>query len=260
MRAINLLTKFTIMSKIKKILLSQPRPTTERSPYFDLEKKYGVKIDFQPLIRIEELTPKEFRAQHLNPMDYTAVLFNSRLGVDHYFHLCSEMRLRIPETMHYYCQTEAIANYMQKFVEFRKRRIFFSENNRWEDLIPPMQRRPKEKFMMVLSDIHNDDVIRMFAAKRIQIDPAVMYRTVSVVLEGGMDYDMVVLFTPAGVKALSENAAPETQGERILACFGANTVQTAQSMGYRVDIEAPNEKYQSIAPAIEDFLKAQKKR
>ena len=164
--------------KIKRILISQPRPATEKSPYYDMEARFGVEFDFHQLIRIEPVTPKEFRAQHVNVLDYTAVIFNSRHGIDYFFSLCKEMRVNVPETMHYYCISESIANYLQKYIQYRKRKVFFGTNNRFEDVLPAMQRRPTERYMMVVSDVHSDDTIQMFASHKITVKPVVMYRTV----------------------------------------------------------------------------------
>ena len=191
---------------IKKILISQPRPATERNPYSALEQQFGVQCDFKQLIHVEGLSAREFRQQHINPLDYTAVILNSKLGADHYFRLCEEMRLNVPDSMHYYCISETVGNYLQKFIQYRKRKVFFSENNRFEDLLPAMYRRPDERYLMVLSDIHNADQINMFAQHKITVQPAVMYRTVSTKWDDTpFDYDMIALFTPAGAKSIHEN-------------------------------------------------------
>lgn len=248
--------------KIKNILVSQPRPVSERSPYFDMEQKYNVKVHFHQFIRIEELSSKDFRAQHINIMDYNAIILNSRHGVDHFFHICEELRLKVPEEMHYYCSSEAVGNYLQKYIEFRKRRIFFGQNNKLEDLIPMMKRRPKDKFLMVMSDIHGDEAIQMFAKSKITVTPAVFYRTVLNPLPASeqKSYDMYVLFTAAGVKAFQETYPNFEQGEKVLAAFGANTNAALQNAGLRVDISAPTPQYPSITAAIDAFLKENHKR
>lgn len=245
---------------IRKILVSQPRPTTERSPYFDMEKEYGVQIDFKQLIQVVGLTAKEFRAQHINPLDYTAILFSSRLGVDHFFRLCQEMRLNVPEEMHYYCSSEQVGNYLQKYIMFRKRRVFYGANNKFDDVVPAMLRRPNEKFLMICSDVHNDDVVNMFASHKIHIDTAVMYRTESVEVpaEEMMQYDLAVLFTPTGVQALHHNAPDfPKEGERGIACFGANTAAAVRELGWEPIIVAPTPECPSITGALDKFLAAQ---
>lgn len=244
---------------IKHILISQPKPQTDRNPYSEMESRFGVQFDFCQLIHVEGLDAHEFRLQRINPLDYTAVLLNSRLGVDHYFRLCEEMRLQVPETMHYYCISEAVANYLQKYIQYRKRKVFFSEHNNFEDLLPAMNRRPNERYMMVMSDVHNDSTINMFAEHKIEIKPAVMYRTVASEWpkDKPFDYDMIVLFTPTGVHSVHRNFPDWKQGETLVACFGQSTVAAAEEAGLRVDIKAPTPECPSIATAIEKYLDKQ---
>ncbi len=241
---------------IKKILVSQPRPQSDRNPYADLEKRFGVQCDFQQLISIEGLNAHEFRQQRINPLDYTAVLLNSRMAIDHFFRICEEMRLTIPDTMHYYCISEAVGNYLQKYIQYRKRKVFFSENNRFEDLLPAMNRRPQEKYMMVLSEAHNSDVINMFAEHKITIQPAVMYRTIPAIWpkEQPFDYDIVVLFTPMGVAAIQKNFPKLKPDQCHFACFGANTQQALINAGYKAEIVAPTPECPSIPLAIAKYL------
>lgn len=247
------------MNKVSKILISQPRPQSERSPYFDMEKKYGVKFEFQQLIQIVGLTPTEFRAQHIYPLEYTAVLFSSKLGIDHYFRLMEEMRLKVPESMHYYCISEAVATYLQKYIQYRKRKVF-PGNNSFADLIPTMSRRQGEKALMVVSDVSNDAVVQMFAQHKITITPAVMYRTEPLPLgEEYKDCDMMVLFTPTGVEALRQSFGEAGPGERVLACYGPKTAQAVKDLGWNLTIEAPTPECQSVTSAIDKFLAAQKK-
>ena len=240
---------------IRKILISHPRPATERNPYTEMEAQFGVQFDFRQLIHVEGLCAREFRQQHINPLDYTAVILNSRLGIEHYFRLCEEMRLNVPDTMHYYCISEAVGNYLQKFIQYRKRKVFFSENNRFEDLLPAMHRRPNEKYLMVLSDIHNQNQLDMFAKNNIEVKPAIMYRTVST--QWGtdpFDYDMIALFTPAGAKSIRENFPDFEQENTVIAAFGANTAQALEELGMHADIRVPSPEFQSLTAAIEDYL------
>ncbi|MCM1034150.1 MAG: uroporphyrinogen-III synthase [Paludibacter sp.] len=248
--------------KVKNILISQPKPTTEKSPYFDIEARYGVRMHFHQFIRVEELTPREFRAQHINILDYSAIIFSSRLGIDHFFHLCEEMRVTIPDSMHYYCVSESIANYLQKYIQYRKRKVFFAAGNNIAGLVPLMLRRPNDKFLMAVADVYNDDIIKMFADHKIVVKPAVMYRTVTNIFtpEERMDYDMYVLFTPTGVAGFKQNYPNFQQGEHIMACFGANTAQAMKDAGLRIDVQAPSPEYPSIIAAIDAFLKENHKR
>lgn len=243
---------------IKKILFSQPRPATEHNPYSRLEQQFGVECDFHQLIHVEGLTASEFRQQHINPLDYTAVILNSKLSAEHYFRLCTEMRLNVPDSMHYYCNSEQVGLYLQKFIQYRKRKVFFPETgNKFEDLLPAMHRRPNERYMMVLSDIHTQDQINMFAQNDIEVKPAIMYRTVTTPWpkEKPFDYDLVALFTPAGVKALRENFPDWEQGNTLLAAFGEGTIRALKEAGFRVDIQAgPNQEFTSLPMAIAHYL------
>lgn len=247
------------MKKIKKILVSQPRPQTERNPYSDMESTYGVECDFQQLIQVEGLSVREFRDQHVYLEDYTAIIVNSRLGIDHFFRIAEETRFVVPDTMHYYCISEAVGNYLQKYIQYRKRKVFAAENNRFEDLLPAMHRRPQEKYLMVLSDVHSDDDINMFAENKVVVKPCILYRTVATQWseDKPFDYDMIVLFTPSGVAALRKNFPDWEQGDTVIACFGANTAAALEEAGFRVDIKAPSAKYPSITTAIKDYLEGQ---
>jgi uroporphyrinogen-III synthase len=243
------------MTQIKKILVSQPQPSNARNPYQEMEDLFGVHFDFKPLIRIEGLSAKEFRAQHINPLDYTAVLLNSRLSIDHFFRICEEMRIQVPETMHYYCISEMVANYLQKYIQYRKRKVFFTEHNKFSELLPAMNRRPNEKYIMVMSDVHNDETIRMFAEHKIEIKPAIMYRTMinEWPKEEAFDYDMVVLFTPSGVSALKTNFPNLTSENIKIACIGTNTANALKEIGLEADI-VPTPEYPSITAAIKAYL------
>lgn len=244
---------------VKKILVSQPRPAG-KSPFFDMEERYGVSFDFKQMIRVVGLSSKEFRQQRINPLDYTAVIFTTRLGIDHYFRLMEELRLQVPESMHYFCVSEAVANYLQKYIQYRKRKVFFGANNKLEDLIPSMNRRATEKYMMVVSDVHTDESVNMFAANGIQVQPAVFYRTEAVPYseEELSVYDMFVLFTPTGVQAMSQNMPSFEQGDKVLAAFGAGTAAAIRDKGWRLDIEAPTPACPSITMAVDQFLQKQK--
>ena len=228
------------------------------NPYTRLEDQYGVQCDFYQFIHIEGLSASEFRRQHVNPLDYTAVILNSKLGAEHYFRMCEEMRLNVPESMHYYCVSEQVGLYLQKYIQYRKRKVFFPEGtNRFEDLLPAMHRRPNEKYLMVLSDIHTQDQIQMFADNNITVQPAVMYRTVTSPWpsDKSFDYDMIALFTPAGVKSIQENFPEWQQGKTLIAAFGDNTIRSLEEGGFRVDIVAgAGHEFASLPMAIADYL------
>ena len=193
--------------KIKKVLVSQPQPTTEKSPYFDIAEKYGIDVVFRPFIKVEPLTSKEFRSQRVNILDHTAVIFTARAAVDYFFRLCEEMRITIPETMKYFCVTEAIAVYLQKYIVYRKRKIFFSATGKIDGLLAPITKHSKETFLVPVSDVHKDNLLQLLDGKKIKYTKAVMYRTVSndFTPEEKFDYDLLLFFSPSGIASLVKN-------------------------------------------------------
>ncbi len=243
--------------EIKKILISQPRPTSDKSPYFDIAEKYGIEMVFRPFIKIESLTPKEFRQQKVSILDHTAVVFTSRHAIDHFFHLCNELRVTIPETMKYFFITESIALYLQKYVQYRKRKVFFGRTGKLDDLAGPITKHKTEKFFVPLSDIHTDEIKNMLDNLKVQHSEAVMYRTVSndFTEEEKLDHDMLVFFSPAGISSLLKNFPDFEQGDKIIASFGPTTAKAVRDANLRLDIEAPSVEAPSMAAAIELFLK-----
>ena len=243
--------------KIKKVLVSQPKPASEKSPYYDIAEKYGVKIDFRPFIKVESVSAKEVRQQKVTLTDFTAVLFTSRHAIDHFFHLASEMRITIPETMKYFCVTEQIALYIQKYVQYRKRKIFFGATGKVDDLIPSILKHKTENFLVPVSDVHNDDLKNLLDKNKIQHQEVVMYRTVSndFTPEEEFDYDMLVFFSPAGVASLKKNFPDFDQSEIKIGTFGTTTAQAVRDAGLRLDLEAPTVKAPSMTAALEMFIK-----
>ena len=224
--------------KIKKVLVSQPKPASEKSPYYDIAEKYGVKIDFRPFIKVESLSAKEFRQQKISILDHTAVIFTSRHAIDHFFTLCTELRVTIPETMKYFCVTEAVALYIQKYVQYRKRKIFFGATGKIEDLIPSIVKHKTEKYLVPMSDVHNDDVKNLLDKNNIQHTEAVMYRTVS--------ND----FTPD---------EEFNQREIKIGTFGSTTAQAVRDAGLRLDLEAPTVQAPSMTAALDMFIRENNK-
>lgn len=241
----------------KKILITQVRPAGEHNPYDLLEHHHEVRVDFQPMVQMVGLTGKEFRAQHINPLDYTAVILNSKISVDHYFRICNELHITVPETMHYYCISEAVGNYLQKYIEFRKRRIFFGEHNSFDDIIPAMNRRPQEKYLMIVGENYTDELIKMFAEHKVIVTPAVMFRQVaySWPKDKPFDYDIIAFFTASGVRAFMQNFPKFEQDEnKAFFCYGANAAQALTEAGYTVNGIAPAPGCPSILSAIEQYL------
>ena len=243
---------------IKKILVSQPKPSSEKSPYYDIASKYGVELVFRPFIKVEGITAKEFRAQKFNILDYTAVDFTARHAIDNYFTLAKEMRVTIPEDMKYFCVTETISLYIQKYVQYRKRKVFFGTTGKIDDLIPTMAKHKTEKYLVPMSDVHNDSIAKMLDAKKLVHRECVMYRTVSNDFTPEevkkFDYDMLIFFSPSGIESLTKNFPNFNQGEIAVATFGPATAKAVKDAGLRLDLEAPSEKYPSMTSALQHYL------
>lgn len=237
--------------------MSQPKPTSEKSPYYDIANKYGVDIVFRPFIKVESVSAKEFRQQKVSILDYTAIVFTSRHAIDHFFHLCEELRVSIPETMKYFCVTESIALYIQKYVQYRKRKVFFGATGKIEDLIPSMVKHKAERYLVPMSDVHNDEVKNLLDKAKLQHTEVVMYCTVSndFAPDEPFDYDMLIFFSPVGVAALQKNFPDFKQGDIAIGCFGPATAKAARDAGLRLDVEAPTPAAPSMTGALEMFLK-----
>ncbi|MBQ8968285.1 MAG: uroporphyrinogen-III synthase [Bacteroidaceae bacterium] len=242
---------------IKKILVSQPKPSSDKSPYFDIAKKYGVEMVFRPFIKVESLSTREFRAQKINILEHTAIVFTSRHAIDHFFSLCKEMRLTIPEDMKYFCITETVALYIQKYVQYRKRKVFFGSTGKINDLLPTMIKHKNEKYFVPMSDVHTDEIQNLLESKKLQFTQGIMYRTVSndFAKDEPFDYDMLIFFSPSGISALLKNFPDFQQRDIAIATFGAHTAKAAKDAGLSVQLEAPTPQYTSITMALADYVK-----
>lgn len=242
--------------------MSQPKPASEKSPYYDIAEKYGVKIDFRPFIKVESVTPKEFRLQKVSILDYTAVIFTSRHAIDHFFHLCTELRITIPETMKYFCITESVALYIQKYVQYRKRKIFFGNTGKIDDLVPAIVKHNTEKYFVPMSDVHNDELKHLLDKHKIDHTEAIMYRTVSNDFEENeeFDYDMLVFFSPSGITSLIKNFPDFKQENIVIGCFGPTTAKAVRDAGLRLDLEAPTVEAPSMTAALDMFIKERNKK
>lgn len=244
--------------KIKKILVSQPKPSSDKSPYFDIAARHGVEMVFRPFIKVEGLSAREFRQQKINITDFSAVIFTARTAIDHFFRLCEEMRLTIPDTMKYFCTTESIALYLQKYIVYRKRKIFHGETGKLADMLPSLTKHNKETFLYAVSDVHKNDTNAVMLDKaKINYTKAVMYRTVSndFTPDEPFDYDMLLFFSPAGIDSLLKNFPEFQQGDIQVGCFGASTAKAIEEAGLRLDLSAPSPKAPSITAALDLFLK-----
>ena len=243
--------------KVKKVLVSQPKPSSEKSPYFEIAEKYGVEIVFRPFIKVEGLTAKEFRQSKISISDYTAVIFTARTAIDHFFRLCEEMRISIPDTMKYFCTTESIALYLQKYIVYRKRKIFHGNTGKLDDLLPFLMKHNKEKFLYAISSVHKDEDLNILDKNNINYTKAVMYRTVSNDFgpDEKFDYDMLLFFSPSGIDSLLKNFPEFKQDEIKIGCFGGTTAKAVRDAGFRLDIEAPSVKAPSMTAALDMYLK-----
>ena len=242
--------------KVKKILVSQPKPASEKSPYFDIAKRHGVELVFRPFIKVEGLTAKEFRQQRINIADFTAIIFTAKTAVDHFFRLAEEMRVAIPDTMKYFCTTEAIALYLQKYTVYRKRKIFFVETGKFDDLVPLIVKHNKERYLYAVSDVNRPEAHILDNAK-VNYTRAVMYRTVSndFTADEPFDYDMLLFFSPQGIESLLKNFPDFQQGDIRISAFGTATAKSVEAAGLRLDLAAPSEQFPSMTAALDDYLK-----
>ena len=240
--------------KIKKILVSQPKPSSKKSPYFDLERKYGVEVVFRPFIKIEGLTSREFRQSKIPITNHTAVIFTARIAVDHYFRLCKELRFNVPDTMKYFCVSETIAHYLQKYIIYRKRKIFYTETGHADALLPLLAKHSKETYIYPISDVH-DQKLHIPEDGSIKFTKAVMYRTVSEVIrdDEDFDYDMIILFTPSGVKSLMKSFPHFEQGNIAIGAMGGKTIEELKNNGLRLDLTT-SPKAPSIAAAMDLYI------
>ena len=242
--------------KINKILVSQPKPKSDKSPYYDISQKYDVEIVFRPFIKVEGLSAKEFRQQKVSIPDFTAVIFTAKTAIDNFFRLCEEMRISIPDTMKYFCTTEAIALYLQKYIVYRKRKIFYTNTGKIDDLLPFILKHKNENYLYAVSDVHNNDAINILDTNNIKYTRAIMYRTVSndFTPDEPFDYDMLVFFSPQGIESLLKNFPDFKQGDLKRATLGSTTAQAVKDAGLRLDIEAPSPKAPSMTAALDLFL------
>lgn len=242
--------------KIRKILVSQPEPMNPKSPYFDLAKKYNLKIDFKPFNQVEGVASKDFRHQKINILDFTAVVFTSKTGIDHFFRICNELRIVVPDTMKYFCITENVAFYLQKYIVYRKRKIFHGKA-KFQDLIDIIVKHKEDNFFVPLSEPHNAEIPELLSKNGIKHTIGTMYKTISshFTNQAEFDYDILVFYSPSGIKSLKENFPDFIQGEIKIAAFGPTTACAVEQEGLRLDINAPNPQAPSMTMALDFFLK-----
>lgn len=241
--------------KVKTILVSQPEPKVENSPYFELEEKQRVKIDFVPFIHVEGVSSKEVRQQKVDLTKYTAIILTSRNAVDHFFRIAEEMRYKVPDTLKYFCLSEAVAYYLQKYVVYRKRKIYVGKRT-FGELSPIIKKYKNEKFLLPSSDMLKPDVPKTLDKLGVEWKKATFYKTVVSDLSHLRDvtYDILVFFSPSGIKSLFENFPDFKQNDTRIAVFGNTTIKAAKEHGLVVNIKAPTSETPSMTMALKKYI------
>lgn len=245
---------------IKKILVSQPKPSDPKSAYYRIAEQYGVELVFRPFIKVEGLSAKEFRQQKVNILDYTAIIFTARGAINHFFRLCEELRISMPETMKYFCTTEQIAYYLQHFITYRKRKVFKGTNGKLDGLSSYFTRHNTEKFLQIVSDVHKEEDSQILDELGLQHSKAVMYRTVSNDFKPDepRDYDAMLFFSPAGIDSLLKNFPDIHERNVCIGTLGAPAAKAVVNAGLELSFQAPTPETPSMTAALERFLKENK--
>ena len=246
---------------IKSILVSQPEPKTEKNPFSDLAERFNLKVDFRSFIHVEGVDPQDFRQQRVNLSNYTAVIFTSRMAIDHYFRIAKETRFTVPDEMKYFCVSEAVAYYLQNYVVYRKRKIFHGKQT-FQDLMQLVVKHKSEKFLVPCSDIQRKNIPNELEKHQVDFQNAILYKTVCSDLSDLEDvkYDILVFYSPSGIQSLIKNFPKFQQNRTKIAAFGPTTAQAAEKAGLRIDIKAPMPGIPSMTMAIENFIKVDNKR
>src|SRR4051794_9366208 len=242
----------------KKILITQPKPESDKSPYFDLEKKYNVELAFHPFIRLDGIPAREFRKQKIDITSFSAIIFTSRNAIDHFFRMCEEMKVVVNQDNKYFCITEAVALYLQKFILYRKRKVFYGADGTNKSMFDVINKhKENEKFLYVCSENQQDnEIVNWLKNNKCEFALAFMYRTVSNEIAPVMsaDYDVICFFTPSGVKSLFDNIPDFSQKETMIGAFGSNTSKAVEDAGLSLEIKAPAPQAPSMVAALEQFL------
>jgi len=242
--------------KVKTILVSQPEPKTESSPYFDLAQKQKVKVDFRPFIHVEGVPAAEVRKQKIDLKEFSAVILTSRNAVDNFFRVAEEMRYTVPDDMKYFCQSEAVAFYLQKYIVYRKRKVYVGERT-FQDIIKIMKKHKDENFLLPSSDVLKPEYVTELDKAKLKWKRGILFKTVHSDLSDLDDvlYDVLVFFSPSGIESLFANFPEFKQNNTRIATFGSTTLKAASEMGLKVDIQAPSPKTPSMTMALEDYIK-----
>lgn len=245
---------------IKSILVSQPEPKTDKNPFSDLADRFNLQVDYRSFIHVEGVDPQDFRQQRVNLANYTAVIFTSRMAIDHYFRIAKETRFVVPDDMKYFCVSEAVAYYLQNYVVYRKRKIFFGKQT-FQDLMQLVVKHKTEKFIVPCSDIQRKNIPEQLEKNNVEYQNAILYKTVCSDLSDleEVKYDMLVFYSPSGIQSLIKNFPKFKQNGTKIAAFGPTTAKAAKQAGLRIDIQAPMPGLPSMTMAIENFIKVGKK-
>ena len=255
----------TTATQVKKILITQPRPESDKSPYFELSRKYSLELDFHPFIKLEPIPGKEFRKQKIEIQNYTGVIFTSRNAIDHFFRTCEELKINVSQDTKYFCITEAVALYLQKFILYRKRKVFYGADGSNKSLFDVINKhKSNEKFLYVCSENQQDnEIVNWLKNNSCEFVLGFMYRTRSNDVKGFLEekeYDVICFFTPSGVKSLFDNLPKYRQNGTVIGAFGSNTMRAVEEAGLTLDIKAPQPQTPSMVAALEQFILANKKK
>src|SRR5215213_5754919 len=246
-------------NNIKKILITQPRPETDKSPYFELAKKYQIEMEFYPFIRLEAIPSKDFRKQKVEIQNFTAVVFTSRNAIDHFFRTCEEMKVNVSQDTKYFCITEAVALYLQKFILYRKRKVFYGADGTNKSLFDVINKhKSNEKFLYVCSENQQDnEIVGWLKTNSCEFATPFMYRTISNDIKPVLDdkeFDVICFFTPSGVRSLFDNFPTYKQNGTVIGAFGNNTSKAVEDAGLTLEIKAPQPQAPSMVAALEQYL------
>jgi uroporphyrinogen-III synthase len=259
-------TKAIVQAKaIQKILITQPKPESDKSPYFELSRKYCVDLDFYPFIRLEGIPARDFRKQKIEIQQYTGVIFTSRNAIDHFFRICEEMKVSVSQDTKYFCITEAVALYLQKFILYRKRKVFYGADGTNKSMFDAINKhKGNEKFLYVCSENQQDnEIVSWLKTNSCEFTLAFMYRSVSSDVKEVLtntEYDVICFFTPSGIRSLFDNVPKYKQNGTVIGAFGNNTSKAAEDAGLKLEIKAPQPQAPSMVAALEQFLAANKKK
>ena len=245
---------------MQKILITQPRPESDKSPYFELSRRFNVELDFHPFIRLEAIPAKDFRKQKIEIQNYTGVVFTSRNAIDHFFRTCEELKINVSQDTKYFCITEAVALYLQKFILYRKRKVFYGADGTNKSMFDVINKhKGNEKFLYVCSENQQDnEIVNWLKANNCEFVLAFMYRTQSTDVKEVLktEYDVICFFTPSGVRSLFDNQPKFKQNGTIIGAFGSNTSKAVEDAGLKLEIKAPQPQTPSMVAALEQYLLA----